>query len=123
MKKVLFALVVMLAASLASAQTNANAPALTGSQCSPQVQVANKLTVLVTVGPTTWTGTLQAQGIDAQGNVYNVAVTPTTSTTMQTTMTINGAYQATVHGFNYFQVCGATIATGTANVTLGVAAN
>lgn len=125
MKKLLV-LVVMLMASLAAvAQTNSNTQLTTATQCTTQVAVASKLTVLITVGTSTWAGTLQAQGVDAQGNTYNVSVTPTNTTTNtpQATIAGNGAFNATVHGFNYFQVCGATITSGSANVTLGVAAN
>lgn len=122
MKKVLL-LVVLLMASLAAAQTaptNANT-ALTGSQCTVQVIAASKIGALVTVGATSWTGTLQVYGVDAQGVLYPVGVTNAQTNAFAQTVTANGAYTASIRGFNYVEVCGNTIATGTVTVTVAVA--
>lgn len=56
----------------------------------------------------TWTGTLQPKASISGTTSFNVQVTPSTSTTPQATITANGAYTASVAGWNQFQLCGPT---------------
>lgn len=90
--------------------------AITSSQCI-SIDVTNQSTVGIQVTGT-WTGTLQPE-IAVQGQTaQNIQVTPSTSSTAQTTITANGFYQARVAGGSTFFLCGATVASGTANVFL-----
>ena len=105
-------------ASGASAQTSITTTSSSTSGCATIVTDTDKSTVGVQVTGT-WTGTLQPQvAIQGQAAV-NTAVTPTGSSTTQTTITANGLYTASVAGTSTFQVCGPT-GTGTAVVWLNV---
>jgi len=92
---------------------------ITTSQCVPISVGANVATVAVQISGT-WSGTLQPQ-VALQGQAAtNTQVTPSTSTTAQSTITGNGVFTASVAGADFFQVCGNTVASGTANVYLNV---
>lgn len=89
---------------------------ITSNQCAP-IQTEQKGTVYFQVVGA-WTGTLQPQGaVDGQP-AFNVQVTPANSSTPQSTVTANNGYWATVAGYTTFQVCGATVGSGTAKVYL-----
>lgn len=66
----------------------------------------------------TWTGTLQPKGTIQGQTAFNVQVTPSSTTTPQTTITANGAFYVLVAGYSSFQLCGATVGSGTAKVYL-----
>lgn len=89
---------------------------ITSTQCAT-IGADQKGTVFLQVTGT-WTGTLQPQGaLDGQP-AFNVQVTPSNSSTAQSTVTANGGYWATVAGYTNFQICGATVGSGTAKVYL-----
>lgn len=94
---------------------------ITSAQCATIDPGQNGGTVFVQVVGT-WTGTLQPKGSIAGKTAFNLQVVPSTSTVPQSTITANGGYSATVAGFNSFQVCGNTVATGTAKVYLNLGA-
>jgi hypothetical protein len=92
---------------------------ITSNQCAVISLGAQSSTVAINVAGT-WTGTLQPQ-ITIQGQTaVNTSVFPAGSTTSQTTITANGAFTVSVAGFSTFQLCGNTVATGTATVYLNV---
>ncbi|MGD1025250.1 MAG: hypothetical protein ABR880_20895 [Candidatus Sulfotelmatobacter sp.] len=91
---------------------------LATGQTSGQVKADAAVNALVTVSGT-WTGTLTLQGVDSQGNAYSISVTPTTSSTLAATITVNGAYTGSVRGFSFVQVLAGTI-TGSPLVTVAV---
>ena len=89
---------------------------ITSAQC-VTIRVDSQSTVGIQVVGT-WTGTLVPQ-ISIQGqSPVTLQVTPSTSATAQSTITANGVFQAKVAGGTQFQVCGNTVASGTANVYL-----
>jgi hypothetical protein len=92
--------------------------AITSTQCA-QIATNNKATAYVQVIGT-WTGTLQPSAAIAGQAAANLQVTPSTSSTAQSTITANGAYAANVAGFSLFQVCGASVSSGTAKVFVNV---
>lgn len=89
---------------------------ITSSQCvSIDVSVSSTVGIQVTG---TWSGTLQPE-LSIQGQTpQNTQVTPSTSTTAQSTITANGLYRTSVAGGSTFLLCGNTVASGTANVYL-----
>lgn len=68
----------------------------------------------------TWTGTLQPKGTIQGQSAFNVLIFPAASATSASTITANGAYFAVVSGYSTFQLCGATVATGSASVFLNI---
>lgn len=114
--KQLFLLVCLLAASLAQAQNAVGPVSITSSQCAT-ISTQGRATVAILVSGT-WTGTLQPQVIIQGQSAVNAQVTPSTSTTSQSTITANGAFTAVVSGYDTFQVCGNTVASGTATIYL-----
>jgi hypothetical protein len=67
----------------------------------------------------TWTGTIQPQVFVGIGPAVNTTVVPIGSSTAQNNITANGVYQASsVAGVNTFQLCGNTVASGTAIVNM-----
>jgi hypothetical protein len=94
---------------------------ITSNQC-VQIAANGQATVYIHVGPTTWSGTLQPSiGVGGQ-TADNTTVVPTGSTasSAQSTITANGGYSTSVAAGSAFQVCGNTVASGTATVTLQV---
>lgn len=89
---------------------------ITSTQCvTIDVSVASTVGIQVTG---TWSGTLQPE-LSLQGQAgQNTQVTPSTSTTAQSTITANGVYRTTVAGGSTFLLCGNTVGSGTANVYL-----
>src|SRR5208282_2969404 len=99
---------------------------ITANQCAQiRVSANSSSTVAISVGGT-WSGTIQPEVIIAGQTAQNAQVTPSTSTTPQSTITASGIYFAPVAGVDIFEVCGNTI-TNTAvvyfNVSTGVASN
>lgn len=77
-------------------------------------------TVGISVGPTTFSATLTPKvSIGGQG-AFAVQVTPSNSTTPQSTITANGIYNAPAAGYEFFQLCASSYASGTATVYLTV---
>lgn len=94
-------------------------PSTAGSSC-VSIQIGDKgSTVAINISGT-WTGTIQPQAQIQNQAFANVQVTPSTSATAQSTITANGLYTASVAAYNTFQVCGNTVATGTAVVNINV---
>lgn len=93
---------------------------ITASQCVPiDVSAAGVVGISVTGG--SWSGTIQPQVALGGDPAVNTKVTPYGSTTAQSTITANGAFQSlSVAGGSLFQLCGNTV-TGTATVKLKVA--
>jgi hypothetical protein len=90
------------------------------------VSSSSSSTAVISVSGT-WSATLQAE-VQVQGAPYaNVQVTPSTSSTAQSTITANGSYSAPVAGYDAFQVCSTAYTSGTAviyiNITTGIATN
>jgi len=97
------------------------------NQCAPvNVSSGTSSTVAINVSGT-WSATLQPEVQIAAQTPDNTSVTPSGSTTPQSTITANGIYQASVAGVDLFQVCVTSSITGTAvlylNVSTGVASN
>jgi hypothetical protein len=92
---------------------------ITSNQC-VQINSQGQATVYIHVGPTTWTGTLQPSVAVAGQTADNTTVVPTgdTASSAQSTITANGGYSTSVAAASVFQLCGNTVATGTATVTL-----
>jgi len=115
-RKLLFILLFFLAGAPIFAQVSGS---ITASQC-VSIGVGNSTSTVGIQVAGTWTGTLQPQ-IAIQGQApVNAQVTPSTSSTAQSTITANGVYYANVAGGSTFYVCGNTVATGTATVYLNV---
>jgi hypothetical protein len=109
------ALVCSAAIGSASAQTNSpqNISALNG--CA-RFDVGGLTTLGIQVTGT-WSATLQPEVTIAGSNtVVNAQVTPSTSSTPQATITTNGAYVASVAGYNTFFLCATSYSSGTATV-------
>lgn len=107
----------LLCAGYASAQL-VGPVSITSTQCAA-ISTDQAATVAVfALG--TWTGTLQPQATIQGQTAFNVQVTPSTSSTAQNTITANGAFVLAVAGYSTFQLCGNTVASGTANVYLNV---
>jgi len=114
MKKL--SILLFLVALLCSAQT-IGPLSITSTQC-VSVSTDGQATVgFRVVG--SWTGTIQPKGyIDGQTR-FNLSVTPSTSSTAQSTVTANGAYFAGVSGYSGFSLFGATV-TNTAKIYFNV---
>jgi hypothetical protein len=89
---------------------------ITSTEC-VEIGALSEATVSISVGGT-WTGTLQPEATIQGQAAFNVTVTPAASTTAQATITANGAYRVSVAGYSTFQLCGSTVASGTAVVYL-----
>lgn len=93
---------------------------ITGTGC-VSIGVTGQSTVAMTLAYTAsgshWSGTIQPQ-VAMQGQAAaNVQVTPSTSSTAQSTITANGVYVANVAGYDLFLLCGGSV-TNTAAVFL-----
>lgn len=102
-------------------QTPSNGPqqgSITASQCVTINVKGMGVAAIQITG--TWTGTIQpALSVGGTQTYVNTQVYPSTSSTAQSTITANGGYQTvSVTGYTWLQVCGATVASGTANVYL-----
>jgi hypothetical protein len=65
----------------------------------------------------TWATTLQPE-VSIAGNAFvNTQVTPSTSSTAQSTITASGAYIASVAGYDFFQICFSSYSSGTAVIS------
>lgn len=117
MRKFLLSLLLLAMPALASAQT-VGPISITSTQCA-SIAADRQATVAAYVSGT-WTGTLQPQGTIQGQAPFGVQITPAAGSTAQTTITGNGAYNAPVAGYSSFQLCGASVATGTAIVYLQV---
>lgn len=102
----------------------------TGIHACATINVASGVssTVAMSVGPTTFSGTLTAQTIIAGQAATTVAVYPYGSNTSAgSTITSNGSYSSPVAGVDQFQLCMTSYASGTAtvylNVSTGIASN
>ena len=122
MKKALWA-VLLLCCGLAQGQKsgpfNLNTQGTSGSASCAVISLnpATSSTVVINVSGT-FSLTLQP-AVQVQGQaVANVLVTPSTSTTAQSTITAAGAYYANVGPVNNFQVCVSAYTSGTAVVYL-----
>lgn len=113
----LFALVALSPFVAAQAKVSGTIPSTGGGASCVSINVDAQATVAVQVTGT-WTGTLQPK-LSIQGQTAaNIQVTPSTSSTPASTITANGVYRSSVAGGSTFQLCGATVASGTANVYL-----
>ena len=90
--------------------------AITSTQCAP-IGTDRMATVYLQITGT-WTGTLTPKVAIAGNAPVPIQVTPSNSQTPQSSITANGGYFVHVAGWTYFQVCGNTVASGTANVYL-----
>lgn len=88
-----------------------------GSSCTPSLDLSKSGTIGIGVGSTVWSGTLQAV-LTIGNSASNVSVTPYGSSTSQSTITANGTYWITVAAGNSFQICGATVTSGSASISL-----
>ena len=112
-----FLLFTFLASLLCQAQT-IGPISLTGTNCTNGVSTDGMATVgFQVVG--TWSGTIQPKGYIDGKTAFNLSVTPSTSSTAQSTVTANGAYFVGVSGYTGFQLCGATV-TNTAKIYFNV---
>lgn len=91
---------------------------LTGSQCA-SVSVDSKATVALQITGATWSGTIQPKVSIAGQTAVNLNATPVASTTVQASITANGAYVSSVSGYTTFTLCGASI-TNTATVYINL---
>src|ERR1700730_6558590 len=89
---------------------------ITSAQCA-QIGTGGQATVAIGVFGT-WTGTLQPEGAIQGQTPFNVQVTPSNSSTPQSTITGDGAFVVSVAGYDTLLVCGNTVASGTATVWL-----
>jgi len=113
----LWALVFLLVSACASAQVGPFS--ITSSQCAV-ISVGNRVSTVAINVSGTWSGTLQPQ-VAIQGQAAaNTQVTPSTSSTAQSTITGNGIFTSSVSGYDTFQLCGNTVSSGTATVYLNV---
>ena len=118
MRRLLFLLVLV---ALASAQT-VGPVSITSIQCA-RIAVSSNTAVVGIQVVGTWSGTLQPE-ISVSGQTpANIQVTPSTSTTPQSTITADGIYTTGVAGGSTFLVCGNTVGSGTASVYLNAAGN
>lgn len=105
-------LLLLFASPFARGQT-AGPTNLTGTQC-----LGIDSTGLASIGISitgTWSGTIQPSVAIGGDAAQNTQVTPSTSSTAQSTITGNGVFYASTSGTNLFQVCGNSI-TNTAVV-------
>lgn len=92
---------------------------ITSAQCATIGTFNQAATVGIYVAGT-FTGTLQPQGTIQGQAAFNLQVTPSTSSLVQSTITATGAYVARVAGLSSFQLCGNTVTVGTAIVYLNL---
>src|SRR5208282_499236 len=106
---------------LAQAQNPSATKTITATGQCVSVRASNNSTVGIVLSGT-WTGTLTPTlQIDASSGAPKAAtnVTPTGSTTAQSTITANGGYTSNVAGFTQFNLCSTGIWTsGSATATL-----
>jgi len=120
MKRIFLVVLLSLMGAQAFTQSRAPTQTLTGnSQCATiQIPSGTASTVVVQVGPTTFSGTLKPQVIVNRGAAANVQVTPSTSSTAQSAITANGVYYANAGPGDTFQVCFTLYSSGTATINL-----
>jgi hypothetical protein len=91
---------------------------ITGAGCLT-ISAAAQSTVVITVvnssSGSAWSGTMQPEASIQGKTPANLQVTPSTSTTPQSTITANGTYRADVTGYDTFILCGASV-TNTAQI-------
>jgi len=104
----------LLASGAFAQQTGRN---ITSTQC-VTISTGGSVSTVGIVVSGTWTGTLQPQVAVAGQAPVNVSVTPAGSSTSQTTITANGTFTVGVAGMSLFQICGASVSSGTAVVDL-----
>lgn len=100
--------------STAIAQTKSGPLTITSTGC-VNVSVDGQAQIAINVSGGSWSGTIQPKASIAGQAVANVQVTPSTSSTAQSTITANGLYTATVAGYQQFWLCGNTV-TNTATI-------
>jgi hypothetical protein len=109
-----------IAIASSAAWSQSQSGTITGTSCFPiDTHGKGVVGISITNTPTgsAWSGTIQPQ-VSIEGDPYqNVQVTPSTSSTAQSTITANGVYTAGVSGTSTFQVCGNTV-TNVAQVKL-----
>src|SRR6202451_4689080 len=89
---------------------------LAASGACAQIPVTGVATLGIQVTGT-WATTLQPE-VSIGGNAFvNTQVTPSTSSTAQSTITASGAYVASVAGYDVFQICFTSYASGTAVIS------
>lgn len=105
--------------ALENAHAQAVGPfALTANnQCTKPVATDSRATVGIYVSGT-FSATLQPEGTIQGQAAFNTQVAPSTSTTLQSTITTPGAYVGAVAGWSTFQVCVTAYTSGTATVWL-----
>lgn len=109
-----------LALGLAPPSFSQTAPqTITGTGCTAPIDVSKQATIGIYIGPSSWSGTIQPEVSIAGQAPVDVQVTPSTSSTAQSTITGNGVFTATVSGYSVFLLCGNTV-TGTATVYFNV---
>src|ERR1019366_8578894 len=117
-RKLTIMLLFVLVGYFARAQTAENPGTITGTQCL-SIDSSNTGTIGIDVenSGSAWSGTIQPQVAIGGGPAANAQVTPSTSSTAQSTITANGIYYANTSGSTLFQVCGATV-TNKASIRL-----
>lgn len=103
----------------ASAAAQVGPVAITTTECATIGAEGNATVVIYVSG--VWTGTLQPQAAIQGQAAFNVKVTPSASGSPQSAIAANGAYIASVAGYSSFQLCGAAVESGQANVRLKAA--
>jgi hypothetical protein len=112
---IVFAILLLAFVVLSEAQT-VGPVNLTSTQCA-SISADQKSTVFLQVTGT-WTGTLSPKASIGGRPSFAIQVTPAASSTPQSSITADGGYYARVAGYTFFQVCGNTVATGTARIYL-----
>ena len=89
-----------------------------GTACTAGFDVSKQATIGIQITGT-WTGTIQPEVSIAGQPAVDVQVTPSTSSTAQSTITGNGVFTANVSGYSTFFLCGNTV-SGTATAYFNV---
>src|ERR1017187_6851461 len=112
-------LLFLLASCLPAISQRAGPFTLTAANQCAQIGVSSDRSSTVAVSVSgTWSATLQPEiAISGQAAV-NTQVTPSTSTTAQSTITGNGIFTAAVAGVDLFEVCVTSYTSGTATIYL-----
>lgn len=120
MRKLILALLLLMASHLARAQAQGpfyiSVAGTNGASCA-QISVGQDATISISVTGT-WTGTLTPQVTIYPNPPVNTVVFPVGSNTSQATITANGIYSAQVAAMSTFQVCATTLSSGTVVVYL-----
>ncbi len=116
MKRLIF-LFSLLFAPLAFGQFVGPFALTANSQCTNSIGTDARATVGVYVSGT-FSATLQPEATIQGQAAFNVQVAPSTSTTLQSTITGTGAFVGAVAGYSSFKVCTTAYVSGTATVWL-----